>query len=173
MIFKVSNPSNSVIPWHSKSNRTSSFAGGRLLGWPHLLWKLLPQVPKQRPRLHLWVLVTQHFEQACKIWGSLSSTPFRFFWSYCELPSQILTVFLLLLYNREFNYQLIADNHISAGMPATTLDPNAFWDAIWNVCLLLFHHSNPFSRCAKDCTRLQHAQQGKRWLTETGEKSQI
>lgn len=32
-------------------------------------------------------------------------------WSNCELTSQILTVFLLLLYKKEFNYQLIITSH--------------------------------------------------------------
>lgn len=29
----------------------SYFVAVRLLGWPALLWKMLPQVPKERPRL--------------------------------------------------------------------------------------------------------------------------
>lgn len=146
--------------------------GGRLLGQLALLWKLLPEVPKERSRLDLWVLVTQHFVQACKIWHSLSSTSFRF-------PETIVNCNLRswqrysISYMREFYYQLIAANHISTAMPARTLDPNAFWDVIWSICLLPFHLSNPFSRCSKDCTHLQHVQHGERWLTETGEKSQL
>lgn len=107
-------------------NTTSSFVGGRMLGWPAPLWKLLPQLPKERPRFDIWALVTQHFGQACKVWGSLSSTSFRFPEGIVNCCPRCLTVFLLLLYKIEFNYQLIAVNHISTGMPATTLDPNAF-----------------------------------------------
>lgn len=61
-----------------EGNRTSAFVGRGLLGWSALLWKLLLQVPKGRTRMDLWVLVAEHFGQACKIWGSLSSTSFSF-----------------------------------------------------------------------------------------------
>lgn len=53
------------------------FVGGRLLVWS-ALWKLLTQVPKERSRLDAWILVTQHFGQACKTWDFFSQHPSNF-----------------------------------------------------------------------------------------------